>query len=84
VDVQPDLKPRAKTVGETRSRVPVGRERDPVSGDLLGDINLEGLHAAQMDELGWVTDESMAARIEILDDNNKVLDSGEATVGGYS
>jgi hypothetical protein len=43
-------------------------------------LNLEGLDAAQMDDLGVVTDEIMAAQMEILAEN-EVSDSGEDTVG---
>jgi hypothetical protein len=83
VDVKPDLKPRAKTTSETRSRVPGGRERDPDVGDLLSDLNLEGLDAAQMDDLGGVTGDILAAQMKILAEH-KVSDSGEDTVGGDS
>jgi hypothetical protein len=38
-------------------------------GGVLGDLNLEGLDAAQMDDLGGVTDEILA--------ENEVSDSGE-------
>jgi hypothetical protein len=52
-------------------------------GDLIGNLNLEGLDAAQMDDLGGVTDEIMAAQMEILAEN-AVSDSGEDTVGANS
>jgi hypothetical protein len=44
-------------------------------GGLLGDLNLEGLDAAQMDDIGGVTDEIMAAQMEILTEN-EVSNSG--------
>jgi hypothetical protein len=44
---------------------------------------LEGLDATQMDDLGGVTDEILAAQMEILAEN-EVSDSGEETVGDYS
>jgi hypothetical protein len=75
VDVKPDLKPRAKTVGETRSRVPGGRETR-MGGGGLGDLNLGGLDAAQMDDLGGVTYEIVTAPMEILTEN-EVSGSGE-------
>jgi hypothetical protein len=60
-DVKPDDKPRAKAVSETLPGFVGGRERDSDMGGLLGDLNLEGLDSAQMDELGGVTDEILAA-----------------------
>jgi hypothetical protein len=64
-----DLKPHPKTVSETWSRFPEGRERDRSEGCLFGDLNIEeGLDAAQMESLGGVTDEIVA--------ENEVLDSG--------
>jgi hypothetical protein len=53
----------------------------PGRGGLLGDLNLKGLDAAQMDDLGGVTYEILAAQMEILADN-EVSDSGEDTLGG--
>jgi hypothetical protein len=41
---------------------------------------LEGLDAAQMDDLGGVTDEIIAAQREIIAEN-EISDSGEETVG---
>jgi hypothetical protein len=79
-DVEPDVKPRYKAVGETLPGFLGGRERNSDVGDLLGDLNLEGLDAAQMDDLGGVTDEIMAAQMEILAEN-EVSDSGKDTVG---
>jgi hypothetical protein len=73
VDVNPDEKPRAKTVRETRLWVEGGRERDLDGGGLLGDLNIEGL----------VIDEILAAQMEILAEN-EVSDSGGDTVGGDS
>jgi hypothetical protein len=46
-------------------------------------LKLEGLDAAQMDDLGGVTDEIIAAQMEILAEN-EVSDSGEETVGADS
>jgi hypothetical protein len=44
-------------------------------GAFLGDLNLEGLDATHMDDLGGVTAEILAAQMEILAEN-EVLDSG--------
>jgi hypothetical protein len=52
-------------------------------GDLLGDLNLKVLDATQMDDLEGVTDEILAAQMEILA-QNEVSDSGEHTVGADS
>jgi hypothetical protein len=49
----------------------------------VGDLNLEGLDAAQMAGLGGVTDEVLAAQTKILAEN-EASDSGEYTVGAYS
>jgi hypothetical protein len=49
-------------------------------GGILGDLKLEGLDAAKMDDLGGVTDENPAAQMEILAEN-EVSDSEEDTVG---
>jgi hypothetical protein len=49
----------------------------------LGDLNLEGLDATNMDDLGGVTDEILAAQMKILAEN-EVSDSGEDTMGGDS
>jgi hypothetical protein len=57
VDVKNDVKPQSNTVNETQSLVPWGRERVPYMGDLLGDLILEGLDTAQMENLRGVTDE---------------------------
>jgi hypothetical protein len=82
-DVMPDMKPQAKAVGGTLPGVTGGRDRVSNMGALLGDLNLEGLYAAQMNDLGGVTDEILAAQMEILAEN-EVLDSGEDTVGADS
>jgi hypothetical protein len=52
-------------------------------GDLLGGLYLEGLDDAQMDDLGRVIDQILAAQMEILAVKDK-SDSGEDTVGGDS
>jgi hypothetical protein len=49
-------------------------------GEHFGNFKLKGLDAAQMDDLGGVTDEILAAQIEILAEN-EVSESGEDTVG---
>jgi hypothetical protein len=81
--VNPDVKPQAKAVGDTHSGCVGGREGgrgvDPGVGGLLGDLNLEGIDAAQMDDLGGATDEIVAAQMEILAEN-LVSDNGEDTV----
>jgi hypothetical protein len=57
------------------------REGHPdAGGGLLGDLNLKGLDATQMDDLVGVTDEVLGAQMEFLDEN-EVSDSGEDTVG---
>jgi hypothetical protein len=82
-DVNPDMKSPSKSVGETLAGVSGGRDGVTTMGDLLVDLKLEGLDAAQMDDLGGVTDEILAAQMEILAEN-EVSDSGEDTVGEYS
>jgi hypothetical protein len=68
-------------VGRRDARRSLGRERGVSTvGDLFGDLKLEGLDAAQMNDLGGVTDEILAAQMEILAEN-EVFDSGEDTVG---
>jgi hypothetical protein len=79
-DVQPDVKPPAKAVGDTLTGASGGRDEVSTMGDFFGDLKLEGLDAAQMISLGGVTDEILTAHMEILDDN-EVSDSGEDTVG---
>jgi hypothetical protein len=75
------MKPQAKAVG---GKLPGGTGRryrvSNAGGGVLRDLNLEGLYAAQMDDLGGVTDEILSAQMEILAEN-EVSDSGEDTVG---
>jgi hypothetical protein len=70
----------SKSVGEMPTGVSGGRDRVSTVGDLCVDLKLEGLDEAQMDDLGGVTYETLAAQMEIID-QNKVSDSGEDTVG---
>jgi hypothetical protein len=49
-------------------------------GNLLVDLKLEGLDATQLDDLGGVMDEILAAQMEILAEN-EVSDSGEEMGG---
>jgi hypothetical protein len=79
-DVKPDVKPPAKAVGNTLTGASGGRDIVSTMGGIFGDLKLEGLYAAQMDDLGGVADEIIAAQMEILAEN-KVSDSGEDTVG---
>jgi hypothetical protein len=79
-DVKPDVKPPAKAVSDTLAGAPGGRDGVSTVGDLFGDLKLEGLDAAQMDDLGGVADEILEAQMEILA-QNEVSDSGEDTVG---
>jgi hypothetical protein len=67
--VKQDVKPLAKAVSETFPGFVEGRERDPYMGGLLGDLKLEGLDDAHMDDLGGVTDGILAAQMEILAEN---------------
>jgi hypothetical protein len=69
-EVKPDVKPPAKAVGDTLTRASGGRDR------VFGDFKLEGLDAAQMNDLGGVTDEILAAQMEILS-KNEVSESGK-------
>jgi hypothetical protein len=78
--VKTDVKPPAKAVGETLTRASGGRDGVSTMGDLFGDLDLEGLGAAQMNDLGGVTHEILAAPMEILAEN-EVSDSGEDTMG---
>jgi hypothetical protein len=78
--VKPDVKLPAKAVGDTLPGATGGRYRASNMGGIFGDLKLEGLDAAQMDGLGEVMDENLAAPKEILAENEG-LDSGEATVG---
>jgi hypothetical protein len=82
-DVKPDVKLPVKSVGETLTGVSGGRDGLATMGGLFVDLKLEGLDATQMDDLGGVTDEIMAAQKEILAEN-EVSDSGEETVGDDS
>jgi hypothetical protein len=82
-DIKPDMKPQAKAVGSTLPGVTRGMDIFSNVGVLLGNLNLEGLDAAQMDDLGGVADEMLAAQMEILA-QNEVSDSGEDTVGADS
>jgi hypothetical protein len=52
-------------------------------GNIFVDLKLERLDATQMDDLGGVTDEIIAAQMEILAEN-EVSDSGKETVGDDS
>jgi hypothetical protein len=79
-DVKPDTKAQATTVGGILPGVAGGRDRFSNVGQFLGNLNLEGLDAAQMDDQGGVTDEILADQIKILA-VNEVLDSGEETMG---
>jgi hypothetical protein len=82
-DVKPDVKLPSKSVGETLAGVSRGRDREATVGNLFVDLKLEGLDATQMDDLGGVTDEILAAQMEILSEN-EVSDSVEETVGDDS
>jgi hypothetical protein len=79
-DVEPDVKPPSKSFGETLVRVSGGREGVSTVGDLFVDLKLEGFDAAQMDDLGGVMDEILAAQMEILA-KNEVSDIVEETLG---
>jgi hypothetical protein len=81
--VKPDVKLPSKSVSETLTGVSGGMERVSTVGDLFIALKLEGLDAAQMDDLGGVMDEILAAQMEILVEN-EVSDSVEYTVGKYS
>jgi hypothetical protein len=70
----------SKSVGETLTGVSGGRDRVSTAGDIFVDLKLEGLDAAQMDDLGGMTDKILAAQMEIIAEN-KISDSGEDTVG---
>jgi hypothetical protein len=77
--VKPDVKPPAKVVVDTLTGASGGRNGVSTVGGLFGDLKLEGLDAAQMNDLGGVTDEIIAAHVEILDEN-EVSDSGKDAV----
>jgi hypothetical protein len=68
-----------------RDPVPGSRREGeiPGYGGLLDDLNPEGIDAAQMDGLVGVTNEILAAQMEILAEN-EVSDSREDTVDGDS
>jgi hypothetical protein len=82
-DVKPDVKCPSKSVGETLAGVSRGRNGVATVGGLFVDLKLEGLDATKMDDLGGVTDEILAAQMEILAED-EVSDSGEETVGDDS
>jgi hypothetical protein len=79
-DVKPNVKFPSKVVGDTLTGATGGRDRDSTVGELFGNLKLEGLDAVHMDDLEGVTDEILAAQMEILAEN-EVSDSGEDTVG---
>jgi hypothetical protein len=81
--VKPDVKPPAKAVGDTLTGASGGRDRVSTLGGLFVDLKLEGLNAAQMNDLGGVKGEIIAAQMENLAEN-EVSDSGQDTVGEYS
>jgi hypothetical protein len=64
--LKPDVKLPAKSVSETLTGVSRGRDGLATVGDLFVDLKLEGLDATQMDDLGGVEDEILAAQMEIL------------------
>jgi hypothetical protein len=64
--VKPDAKLPAKSVGDTLAGASGGRDGLATVWGLFVDLNLEGLDATQTDDLGGVTDEIMAAQLEIL------------------
>jgi hypothetical protein len=82
-DVKLDLKLPAKSVSDTLAGTSGGRYGVATVGDLFVDLKLEGLDATQMDDLGGVTDEILAAQM-IFFAENEVSDSGVETVGGDS
>jgi hypothetical protein len=81
--VKPDVKLPSKSVGETLAGVSRGREGLATVGDFVVHLKLEGFNATQMHDLGGVTDEILAAQMEILSES-EVSDSGEETVGDDS
>jgi hypothetical protein len=68
VDVKPDVKARVPVAIKTRPGIG-GRGTEPGVRGLLGDLNLEGLDDAPMDDLGGVRDENLAAQMKILAQN---------------
>jgi hypothetical protein len=81
--VKPDLKLPAKSVGDTLAGTSGGRDSFATVREISVDLKLEGLDATQIYDLGGVTDDIMAAQMEILA-RNEVSDSGEETVGDDS
>jgi hypothetical protein len=69
------VKPPAKAVGDTLTKASGGRDGASTVGDLFGDLKLEGLDAAQMNDLGGVNGEIPAAKMKIGAEN-EVSDSG--------
>jgi hypothetical protein len=82
-DVKSDVKLPSKSVAETLSGVSRGRDGLATMGGLFVDLKLEVLDPTQMDDLGGVTHEILAAQMEILAEN-EVSNSGEETVGDES
>jgi hypothetical protein len=62
-DVKLDVKPPAKAVGDALTGASGGRDGVSTVGDLFGDLKLEGLDAAHMNDLGGVTDEIIGAQM---------------------
>jgi hypothetical protein len=60
-DVKPDVKLPSKSVSEALAGVSRGRDGLATMGELFVDLKLEGLDATQMDYLGGVMDEILAA-----------------------
>jgi hypothetical protein len=79
-DVKLDMKPPAEAVSDTLTRATGMRDRVLNVGGLFGDLKLEGLDAAQIDDLGGVMDYILSAQMGIIAEN-EVLDSGEDTMG---
>jgi hypothetical protein len=79
-DANLGVKLPSKLVGETLAGVSRGRDEVLTVWDLFVDLKLEGLDVTQMDDLGGVTDEILAAQMKILAENED-SDSGEETLG---
>jgi hypothetical protein len=62
-DRKPDVKPPSKSLSETLAGVSRGRDGLATVGGLFVDSKLEGLDATQMDDLGGVMDEILAAQM---------------------
>jgi hypothetical protein len=77
--VKPDVKPPAKAVGDTLTGTSERRDIISTVRDLFGDLKLEGLDVAQMDDLEGVTYKIIVAQMEILAENE--VSDGEDTVG---